>query len=248
MYKILILGGTAEAAALAEALEGADNFLPVTSLAGRTRKPRRLAGKTRTGGFGGADGLAAYIKKNDIAALVDATHPHAAQITEHAASAAAQCGIPLARLGRAPWREEKGDRWTTVASVDAAAGALPQGVRAFVTTGRQRLEPFLTRDDLWCLIRVVEMPVPSPDSARAKFLSARGPFAVEDETALMKEHRIDWLVSKNSGGTSSYAKIEAARALGLPVMMVAPPDTACVGGDNCETVAAVCDWLGEVFA
>ena len=223
--RILILGGTREARELAGRLDGDGRFQVITSLAGRTTGPNPIAGEVRVGGFGGVEGLRDFIAAERIALIVDATHPFAAQISANAAHAGACTGIPCLRLERPPWDEQKGDNWTHMADIEAAARAIPEGARALVTVGRQEVAPFFARRDIHVLARMIEPPshgVPG----NAEVLLARPPFSFEQERALLEEKRIDVLVTKNSGGNATYAKIEAARALGLPVLMIARPGKA----------------------
>ena len=221
--RILILGGTGEARALAARLDGDERFSPITSLAGRTRAPAEVAGEVRSGGFGGVAGLKDFIGKESIALLVDATHPFAARISANAAEVCAQTGVPCLRLERPPWTEQSGDDWTTVADIGAAAEAIPKGARALVTVGRQGVAPFFARDDIHVVARMIEPPevrVPG----HAQVILARAPFTPAQEKALMKDKRITLLVTRNSGGETTYAKVQAARELGLPVIIVSRPD------------------------
>lgn len=218
---ILILGGTAEAVALARELTA--RGLPVlTSLAGRTRNPAQVAGETRIGGFGGVDGLAAYLAENSVAVLVDATHPFAAQISANAEAAARRTPTPRIRLERPAWQTTAGDRWIDVGSGQAAANALPEGARAFLALGRQQIAPFAARPDLHFIVRTVDPPsAPLPFADHELILAKPGD--VEAETALLRDKAITHLVCRNSGGKASFAKIAAARALGIPVVMIRRP-------------------------
>jgi precorrin-6A/cobalt-precorrin-6A reductase len=222
-HRVLILGGTTEARALAASC--ADRGIDaVTSLAGRTGTPLAVAGEVRVGGFGGADGLAGYLRTEQIDVLVDATHPFAATISAHAAQAADAAGVPLLVLRRPGWTARPGDRWHRVPSVASAAGLLPGlGRRVFLTTGRQSIGAFAARDDCWFLSRSVEPPEP-PMPRHLEVLLDRGPFAVAAERALLTGHRIDVLVTKDSGGNT--AKLDAARQLGVPVIVVDRPPAA----------------------
>lgn len=224
MYKVLILGGTSEGVALANKLSADPIIIPITSLAGRTREPKDVQGFLRQGGFGGVEGLVHYLKSEEVFAVFDATHPFAIQITKNAFSACKSAKIPLARLTREPWAAETGDDWHNVENIAEAVESIPVGARAFVTTGRQELEPYFERRDIWTLVRVIDMPAKQLELGRGKFIAGRGPFSVEDEVDLMRGYGVDLLVSKNSGGQSSYGKIIAARQLGLPVVMVRPPE------------------------
>ncbi|MFJ3789787.1 cobalt-precorrin-6A reductase [Kitasatospora sp. NPDC090091] len=239
---LLILGGTTEARALAAALAGSP--LRVTSsLAGRVAEPRLPAGEVRIGGFGGPDGLAAWLRAERVEAVVDATHPFAAAISGNAALAAAATGVPLLALRRPGWTAVAGDRWHPVADLDAAAAALPAlGRRVFLTTGRQGIGTFAHLDGLHFLARSVDPPEPPMPTALDVLLD-RGPFTLDGERALLREHRIDVLVTKDSGGAATAPKLTAARELGLPVVVVqrpAPP----AGVPVAESVPAALGWLG----
>ncbi|WP_432158249.1 MULTISPECIES: cobalt-precorrin-6A reductase [unclassified Streptomyces] len=220
---VLVLGGTAEARELAAALAARPGVHVTSSLAGRVSRPGALAGDVRVGGFGGADGLAGWLREHDVAATVDATHPFAAGITANAARAADATGVPLVVLRRPGWSAGPGDRWHEVPSLDAAARLLPSvGSRVFLTTGRLGLAAFAGLTDLHFVVRSVEPPEP-PMPPDAELLLARGPFTVADEIALLREHRLDVLVTKDSGGAATEAKLTAARRLGLPVLLVRRP-------------------------
>ena len=246
VLKILILGGTAEAVELGGQLVQDKRFHPITSLAGRTLSPAPSAGERRVGGFGGVDGLAAYLKAENIAAIIDVTHPYAARISGHAVEASVKAGRPLARYCRATWQPTDADNWIKANSVEEAAEKVPPGCCVFVTTGRQELAPFWKRKDVWLLVRVIDPLKVAIDSERGIVIAARGPFSIESEIDLMGKHQITWLVSKNSGGPSTYAKIEAARALGLPVIMVARPKPIDDSGEQHDSIQGIIDWLERV--
>jgi len=236
MARLLILGGTAEAAELAARLAGDERLETVTSLAGLTRMPTLTAGSMRRGGFGGPDGLAAFLTDGRYDALVDATHPFAAQIAAHAAEAAAKAGVARVKLVRPPFAREAADKFVPVADIEAAAAALPQGARVFLAAGRRELAPFAARNDLWCLIRMIEPPAGETLPA-GKVILGRPPTDSAAEVALLRKHAIGWIVSKDSGGQAG-AKIEAARLLGLPVVLIErprPPDGPIVASvDDAE--------------
>ncbi|OXS33417.1 cobalt-precorrin-6A reductase [Streptomyces sp. XY006] len=220
---VLILGGTAEARALAGALSARPGVRVTTSLAGRVARPGALDGDVRVGGFGGAEGLAGWLLREKVTALVDATHPFAESITANAARAAALTGVPAVVLRRPGWRPGPGDRWHPVPSLDAAADLLPRvGRRVFLTTGRLGLAAFAHLAALHFVVRSVDPPEP-PLPPDTHVLLARGPFTVPGETALLREHRVDVLVTKDSGGAATAAKLTAARNLGLPVVVVGRP-------------------------
>ncbi|MFD7160747.1 cobalt-precorrin-6A reductase [Kribbella sp. NPDC059898] len=216
--RILLLGGTGEARELARLLV-ADGIEVISSLAGRTTSARLPEGEVRVGGFGGVDGLIAWLETNPVDVVVDATHPFATQMTANAAAATTQLGIPLLVLDRPSWTS--GDNWHWVDTAAAAAELLPRiGSRVFVTIGRQGLDAFASTG-LWTLARCVDPPEPRP--AWCELLLARGPFSVTDELQLLMQHRIDVLVTKNSGGPATAAKLEAAQQLRLPVVVIRRP-------------------------
>jgi precorrin-6A/cobalt-precorrin-6A reductase len=220
--RVLLLGGTAEARRLAAAVRDLPSIDLVTSLAGRVRRPLLPEGEVRIGGFGGPRALAGWLRSERMAAVLDATHPFAAAITAHAAAATAELGLPFAVLRRPGWRPAPGDDWHWVDSTDAAAALLSQlGERAFLTTGTTGLAAFAGLDRMWFLVRTIEAAPSLP--ANAEVLHDRGPFTVDGERELMRRHRIDVLVSKDSGGDMTAAKLVAARLLGVPVVLVRRP-------------------------
>lgn len=222
--RALVLGGTGEARLLAERLAGDARIHAVISLAGRTGAPAPQALPTRVGGFGGVDGLMRYLAEEGVEKVIDATHPFAARISANARQACAALGVPLLTFTRAPWAAIAGDRWIEVADNVGAAtalGAAPR--RVFLTTGRLGLRDFLNAPQHFYLIRAIDPPSPDDLPPRCSLILERGPFSVESELSLMREAMIDALVSKNSGGDQTYAKIVAARALALDVVMIAPP-------------------------
>ena len=237
---LLILGGTAEAAALAAALAG--RLKVTTSLAGRTEHPAPLAGAIRIGGFGGAAGLAAWIAANAVDRVVDATHPFAATISAHAATACAECRVPLLRLERAAWPREPGDRWIEVDDMASAAMALDHlGGRAFLTIGVQELAAFAGLDTVWKLIRLITPPRTGLDLGPHQILLGRGPFTLNEERQVLRRHGITVLVTKASGGAATGAKLVAAREAGLPVIMIRRPEKPA--GAGVETIAAAVAWV-----
>jgi precorrin-6A/cobalt-precorrin-6A reductase len=224
--RVLLLAGTTEAAALATLLADRPGIEVVASLAGRTTTPAPLPCEVRTGGFGGPDGLEHALSTGRFDALVDATHAFARLMPHHAAAAAAAAGVPRLRLVRPPWRSAAGDRWHDVDDLTAAAAALaPMGARrVFLTTGRLELAPFAAVPGVHFVVRSIERadPMPLPAAASTVVL-ARGPFTVDDELALLRAHRIDTIVTRNSGGDATSAKLTAARTLGTRVVMVRRP-------------------------
>jgi precorrin-6A/cobalt-precorrin-6A reductase len=223
---VLILGGTTEARRLAEALHAdppCRGLRVTTSLAGRVARPAPLPGEVRIGGFGGAEGMARWLREHRVDALVDATHPFAERISFHAATAAVDAHVPLLALRRPGWAQVEGDRWHAVGSLEEAAGVLPAlGGRVLLTTGRTGLAAFEGLDDLWFLVRSVDPPEP-PYPARTEVLLERGPFTLDGERELLRRHRIDVVVTKDSGGTATAPKLTAARELELAVVMVRRP-------------------------
>ncbi len=219
--KILILGGTAEARELANSLSDGGHRV-ITSLAGRTSHPTLPKGDIRVGKFGGVAGLCAYLQAARIERLVDATHPYAGLISINAVAAAQRTGVPLVRFMRPPWPEPAGWNWFAVPDIAAAASALPTGATAMITTGHEGLEGFFRRDDCHFLVRLIEAPTMRlPPFARQ--LLARPPYDLEGETRLLAGEGITNLVSKNSGGPQTFAKLAAAHTLGIPTIMIARP-------------------------
>ncbi len=216
----------------------------MSSLAGRVRAPLLPEGAVRVGGFGGAEGLRAWIADNDVAAVVDATHPFAAAISANAAAAARDSGVPLVCLRRPTWPQRPGDRWVRVPDLVAAAETTATlGERVFLTIGRQGVDAFARQERQWFLIRAIDPPG-GPLPARHEIILARGPFALEDESRLIAEYGIDVLVTKDSGGDQTEAKLAAAREAGIPVVVIDRPPLP-QGVEVVETVAQVIDWLYE---
>lgn len=245
--RLLILGGTTEAAALARALAGTGGWDVTTSLAGRTRAPAALPGTVRIGGFGGVDGLAAYLRAERIDRVIDATHPFAATMSANAAAACDSLGVPMLRIERPAWTPAPGDRWIDVADAGAAAdwlaGNLPRGSAVLLTLGRQEVAPFQRCPELRFVLRSIEPPAPEDLPPDCLLLSERGPFTLEGERALIAQHRIRAVVAKNAGGDATAAKLAAAREAAIPVVMIrrpAPPATPAVAD-----IAGALDWLSR---
>ncbi len=240
--RVLILGGTAEAAGLARALAGEPRVATITSLAGRTRSPAAVPGEVRVGGFGGPVALVDYLGREGIGLVIDATHPFAARISRNAAQACDAAGLPRLLLARPPWRAQAGDNWIPAANAEAAAAALPGlGRRAFLAIGRQELGAFAELTELRFLVRLVEAPEAPPPLADYHLVLGRGPFALAQELELLREHGIEVVVSKNSGGTGAGAKIAAARELELPVVMIERPPAPA--SETAESVEAARAWI-----
>ena len=238
---VLILAGTAEARALAEEAAALPGLRTTASLAGITSAPAPLAGRIRTGGFGGAGGLADWLRAHQVAALVDATHPFAARMAANAAAACDETGTPRLRLLRPAW-EPVGD-WRTFPDLAAAAAALPDGARPLLTTGRKELGPFAARTDLACILRVIEPVRDLPPHIEQ--IVARPPFSVDAELALMRARRITHVIAKNAGG-AGRAKLDAAARLGLPILMIERPDPP--PGPRAASVAEAVSWLRATLA
>ncbi|GAA0398393.1 cobalt-precorrin-6A reductase [Streptomyces luteireticuli] len=244
---ILILGGTTEARRLAALLDADPGLRVTSSLAGRVAEPRLPAGQVRIGGFGGPEGLARWLREQHVDALIDATHPFADTISSNAAKAAAEVHVPLLAVRRPGWVAGPGDDWRTVDSLDAAARALPPlGERVFLTTGRMGLGAFAHLEGMWFLARSVDAPLP-PVPPRMEVLLARGPFTVEGERELLRRHRIDVLVTKDSGAAATAAKLVAAREAGIPVVVVRRPPLP-EGVRSAGSVAEAAEWARETAA
>jgi precorrin-6A/cobalt-precorrin-6A reductase len=244
--RLLILGGTAEAtalAALARARFGAQLDI-TTSLAGRTKHPVPIAGAVRIGGFGGADGLAAYLVAAGIDAVIDATHPFAVQISEQARRACGAAGVPRLLLERPPWRHHPLDRWVEVGDFAAAASALPRlGRRIWLTVGARDLGAFAALRDLHFLVRLIDPPPAPLPLHSCEVLLGRGPFNLAQERHILERHAIEVLVAKASGGEATEAKLVAARERDLPVVMVRRPPPP--PGPRVTNADDALDWLGR---
>lgn len=246
--RVLILGGTGEAVSLARLLESRAEFDVVTSLAGRTRRPAAVPGRVRTGGFGGVEGLTACLAAERVDVVVDATHPYAATISNHAKLACDAVGVPRVQLWRPAWSSIDGDEWTGAASLDAAADAVADARLSadgcvFLSTGVRDVQVFSRLREVRFLVRLVDTPRTPLPLSKSELIVDRGPFAIENERALFLEHGVELLVSKNSGGVATYSKLAAARELGVPVVMVDRPDPE--PGARAETVAEVLLWLAQ---
>jgi len=241
--RALILGGTGDANRLADRCIR-EKIDAIYSYAGRTQIPLGHALPTRIGGFGGATGLAAFIREQAITHVIDATHPFAAEMSRHAVEACAETGVPLVALERAPWVRASGDQWIEVADINAAVAALPERLtRVFLAIGRQHIAPFAAKAQHAYTLRFVDAldgPLPLPD---AEVIVSRGPFTLEGDRELMRSRGIEFLVARNSGGAGARAKIDAARELGLPVIMIERP--ALPDRPRVESVEEVLAWLSH---
>jgi len=217
--KILILGGTKEAGALAAQLvEGGHDV--TSSLAGRTKEPKPLAGKVRIGGFGGADGLSKYLVDHQIEKLIDATHPFAKQISENANAAAQATGVEFEVITRKPWQKQEDDIWIKVASLQEARDLIPENSRVLLALGSQYIDQFSKREDVFFLVRMVDKPDQDFPLPNHELLIGKPSADWQQEAKLIEQKKINHIICRNSGGTGAYAKIEAARKLGIPVIMV----------------------------
>jgi precorrin-6A/cobalt-precorrin-6A reductase len=241
--RLLILGGTTEASALVQHIAGRNDLDPILSLAGRTQNPVVPPIPFRTGGFGGVAGLKAYLTETKTDAVIDATHPFAAQMSAHAAEACRDLELPIAMFTRAPWRPVPGDRWLSAADMKAAATTLGDAPRrVFLTVGALQLPAFAVAPQHHYLVRAIDPPDVTA-LPNHRLILARGPFTVEAETALMREAAIDALVTKNSGGKATAAKLAAARALSIEVIMVERPKSEDV--PTFEKLDAVMAWIED---
>jgi precorrin-6A/cobalt-precorrin-6A reductase len=245
--RVLILGGTAEARALAELLAQRRDLAVTLSLAGRTAEPAPQPVPVRSGGFGGAEGLALYLRGERIDALIDATHPYAAIISANAAKAAAAAKVPLLALRRPPWAKVEGDIWIEAATIEEAVDALGKAPRrVFLALGRKELQPFADAPQHVYLVRSVDSVDPPLAVPHAIYVTARGPFTEAEDRTLLERHRIDAMVAKNSGGEATYSKIAAARTLRLPVILLQRPALPKVAA--VETVDDALAWLDHAIA
>ncbi|MFM6040201.1 MAG: cobalt-precorrin-6A reductase, partial [Sphaerospermopsis kisseleviana] len=224
MLRVLILGGTGDAAELTARINNITEIEAIASLAGRTREPVAPVGNVRVGGFGGVTGLVEYLQHQKIDVLIDATHPFANHISWNAAAAATQVGIPRLLVNRPPWEKQPGDIWIEVENNTEAAAALEnQAQRVFLTIGRQEISAFSHLQEMWFLMRMIDPPNADVVIPPGLMLFDRGPFTLEDEREILTKYNIDTIVSKNSGGNATYPKIIAAREMGIKVVMVKRP-------------------------
>lgn len=239
--RVLLLGGTTEAGQMARALANAD-IDAVYSYAGRTKSPVAQPLPTRIGGFGGVAGLLEYLGEKKITHVIDATHPFAAGMSVNAFEACGDKAVPLIRFERTPWETRPGDNWTFVARLEDLPDTLPDTpARVFLAIGKQQIDLFSTKPQHHYILRLVDAPDAPLSLPNTTVLLARGPFAIAGDTALMRKHAITHVVAKNAGGTGARAKLDAARALGLPVIMANRP--VVPGNTVAKTVAEVMTWL-----
>jgi precorrin-6A/cobalt-precorrin-6A reductase len=240
--RLLILGGTSEASALARRLADKPDIAPILSLAGATAHPAQAPIPQRVGGFGGAEGLAAFLGRERIDAVIDATHPFAWRMSANAVAACRTTGTPLVVFTRPPWTRQAGDRWTEVATIEEAVdalGAVPRTV--FLTQGRLQLAAFARAPQHRYIVRAIDRPEEIGGLPDCKLILKRGPFSLDDEAALMRNEGVEALVTKNSGGRATYAKIEAARALGIEVVILRRPTAP--EAETLHDLDAVLAWI-----
>ncbi|WP_084580928.1 cobalt-precorrin-6A reductase [Sphingomonas azotifigens] len=243
MPNVLLLGGTTEASALARLL-AARGIAATLSYAGRTEHPRPQPIPVRVGGFGGVAGLAAHLRDQGITHLVDAIHPFAATMSANAVAAAEAAGVPLLALTRPAWRPGEGDRWRHVPDVAGAVAALEGPARrVLLALGRQHVHAFAAQPQHHYVLRFVDAPPAPPPLPDHHLLVDRGPFTPEGDRALIETHRVDLVICKNAGGSGAEAKLIAARALGLPVLMIDRP--ALPPRREVSSPEAVLDWLAH---
>jgi precorrin-6A/cobalt-precorrin-6A reductase len=239
--RVLILGGTSEASELATKLATRADLTVISSFAGRVSQPTLPAGLVRVGGFGGVTGLISYLVDENIEVVVDATHPFAAKISGNAELACETVSVPLIAFERPPWEPKEHDRWCAVPDVQAAASMVNHKCnRVFLSIGRQELGAFSNCEDAWFLVRAIDEPN-TKLPANSKLILQRGPFYLNDELQILRSESISLIVSKNSGGTATYSKIQAARALQIPVVMIDRPKK-----HNIPTVARQDDVLRKL--
>ena len=244
--RVLILGGTGDSSKLIALASTIPGLEIINSLAGRTRQPVIPSTPTRIGGFGGVSGLINYLREQEIDLLIDATHPFAGQISRNAAIASSELNIPRLMLVRPPWQKVEGDRWIEVENNEVAIKVLPKlGSRIFLSIGRQELANYAHLKYLWFLIRTVDILKPDSLVPPGKILTERGPFSLEDERSLLEKYEIEAMVSKNSGGDATYAKIIAARELGISVVMIQRPSLP--EGEQVSDVESAVAWIRKMI-
>ena len=240
--RLLLLGGSTEASTLARRIAARNDLAPVLSFAGRTRHPVSPPIAFRVGGFGGVEGLKTFLIDNEIDAVIDATHPFAVGMSDNAAAACGALRLPLAVFTRPPWVSQQGDRWTSVPDMEAAAQAIGKTARrVFLTVGGVQLACFAAAPQHHYVVRTIDPPTAVAALPSHRLILARGPFSVDDETALMRDERIEVVVTKNSGGAATEAKLTAVRALGLHVIMINRPAKAKI--ETFINIDGVLAWL-----
>ncbi|WP_102107796.1 cobalt-precorrin-6A reductase [Oceaniglobus roseus] len=243
--RLLLLAGTMEARQIAAAFSSDNRIKVIASLAGATRTPRALGVPTRIGGFGGREAFAAYLERERIGAVLDATHPFAAAMSHRSADVCHEMQVPYMQFLRPAWMPGRGDHWTFLNSEEDAARHIPEGARVFVATGRQTLERYGNMHGRTLIVRLIDSVPGHFPLPEGYFLPGTPPFTVEEEVALFRRQEIDWLVTKNAGGNASRAKLDAARHLGLPVAMIRRPLQP--EGPKLETISAALSWVRRLL-
>lgn len=242
--KLLLLAGTSEARTLAEQLAEDPRVIVLASLAGTTRDPSPLPVETRKGGFGGERQQSEFLKNNDIEVIIDATHPFAARISARSQAICARLDLPYLQILRPGWSPVEGDCWQFVDTIEDAARAVPAGATAFLGTGRQSLGAFVEHDDATLYLRQIDPPSTPFPHTKGGYVIGKPPFAVDEEIRLFKDLGVDLLVVKDSGGRAG-SKLEAARELGLPVIMVRRPPQP--PGEKVDSVDEALAWLERLL-
>ncbi|MEB3342819.1 cobalt-precorrin-6A reductase [Okeania sp.] len=244
--RVLVLGGTGHSSKLIALISTIPELEIINSLAGRTRQPAIGSTPRRIGGFGGVSGLINYLREQEIDLLIDATHPFASQISGNAAIASSELKIPRLMLVRPPWKKVEGDRWIEAENNEVAVKVLANlGSRIFLSIGRQELASYAHLKHLWFLIRIIDLFPPDSLVPPGKILTERGPFYFEEERSLLQKYEIEAIVSKNSGGDATYAKIVAARELGMPVVMIQRPPLP--EGEQVSDVESAVAWIKKMI-
>lgn len=241
--KIAILGGTRDARTLAYKLYEAGHDV-ITSLAGRTTTPEEISGRVRIGHFGGEEGLADWLKEEGIDCMIDATHPFSAKMTSNAHWAGKSVDCPVIHLQRKSWQQQDGDNWVRVSSYEEAAHAIPVNSRVFLSVGRQPISHFAHRRDIYAIMRMIDAPSAECPLPAGDVLLARPGKTASQEEELFRQYGITCLVSKFSGGASAYPKIEAARHLKIPVIIIERPQADI--GETADSLEAVIKWVGDL--
>ncbi len=244
--KLLLLAGSGEARRLAQHFSTMEGLDPVASLAGTTREPLDLEIPTRVGGFGGRVGFEAFLEAEEIAAVLDATHPFAGRISRRTADVCRNRKLPYLQVLRPEWVPQSGDNWIFIDNESEAVDYIPKGATVFLGTGRQTLMRYANLAGRTLICRRIDTPRHAFPFENGEYLVGRPPFSVEQEVELFTRRKIDWLVVKNAGGELSRTKLEAARRLGLPVLMInRPPPPA--GAKRVASVKAALQWVEDLL-
>ncbi|AXI54648.1 Precorrin-6A reductase (plasmid) [Pseudoseohaeicola sp. NH-UV-7] len=243
-HHLLLLAGASEARGIADALRSCDQMRVTASLHFAERTAGPLAVPTRIGGFGGGNRFAAFLAENRITAVLDATHPFAAEITQRSRRICRDLNLPYAQVLRPEWQAVKGDIWHDVGDETEAAQIIPPEARVFTTTGRATIEKFAGLRAQHLFVRQLRDGAQPRPVDRMTYVRGVGPFSVTDEIALFQKLNITWLVARNAGGVINYTKIEAARALGIDVAMIRRPSQS--GASELQTVTDALEWVATL--